>query len=39
MVPKRWTLLCVLGLALFQALPAASAAGIERVDLRVQGMT
>jgi hypothetical protein len=39
MVWRRLALICFVGLTLFRGVPQAMAAGIEQIDLRVEGMT
>jgi hypothetical protein len=39
MLSRRLALACLVGLALFHEVPQALGAGIEQIDLRVEGMT
>jgi len=39
MVSRRLALICFVGLTLFHRVPQARGAGIEQIDLRVEGMT
>ena len=39
MLSKRVLLACFVGLTLFHGVPRVLGAGIEQIDLRVQGMT
>lgn len=39
MLSRRLVLACFVGLTLFHGVPQALGAGIEQIDLRVQGMT
>ena len=39
MLSRKWVLICLVGLTLFSGVPKALGAGIEQIDLRVEGMT